>query len=242
MPAPDEFQENIPLATGQADNGSQPNPRRRPLTRERIVEAALRILDEEGLEAVTMRRVGRELGVEAMSLYNHVEDKEAILEGVTELVMSEFAFPEPSGEWVETARKGARAWRDLFRKHPNVIQLMAERKHPLTSVGALLPMEAALQILRSAGLSDQETVQAFRALGGYLMGSVILESGGMIAGSETGPSPEELAKMLPPDELPNFISLLPLLHECDLEETFEFGLDLILEGLKARVDRARTPS
>ena len=68
---------------------------REPLTRDRIIEAALRVMDAEGLEAVTMRRIGRELGVEAMSLYNHVEDKDDILEGVTERAMNEFEFPPP---------------------------------------------------------------------------------------------------------------------------------------------------
>ena len=68
---------------------------REPLTRDRIIEAALGVMDAEGLEAVTMRRIGRELGVEAMSLYNHVEDKDDILEGVTERVMNEFEFPPP---------------------------------------------------------------------------------------------------------------------------------------------------
>jgi AcrR family transcriptional regulator len=67
--------------------------RREPLTRERIIEAAMRLMDKEGLEAVTMRRIGRELGVEAMSLYNHVADKEDILSGVVEAVMGEYEFP-----------------------------------------------------------------------------------------------------------------------------------------------------
>src|SRR4030095_14263751 len=77
---------------------------REPLTRDRIIETALRVMDDEGLDAVTMRRIGRELGVEAMSLYNHVEDKDDILEGVTERAMNEFEFPASTGDWSEGAR------------------------------------------------------------------------------------------------------------------------------------------
>ena len=78
--------------------------RREPLTKERIVDAALRVMDAEGLEAVTMRRIGRELGVEAMSLYNHVEDKDDILNGVTERVMTGFDYPPFTGDWFQDGR------------------------------------------------------------------------------------------------------------------------------------------
>src|SRR5437899_10255161 len=94
-----------------------------PLTRQRIIRVALRIMDDEGLHAVTMRRVGRELGVEAMSLYNHVRDKEDIFDGICERVMCEFRFPSDEEDWVATALAGAREWRRLLRVHPNVIQL-----------------------------------------------------------------------------------------------------------------------
>ena len=102
-------------------------PGRERLTRDRIIETALRVMDDEGLEAVTMRRIGRELGVEAMSLYNHVEDKDDILEGVTERVMNEFEFPDSTGRWAEDARAMSREWRRLLALHPSVCQLLAER-------------------------------------------------------------------------------------------------------------------
>src|SRR5205085_4540353 len=100
---------------------------RERLTRARVVDAALRLMDAEGLEAVSMRRLGRELGVEAMSLYNHVRDKDDLLESICEQVMAEFAFPEPAEDWVETGRRAARSWRRLLKDHPNVITLFAER-------------------------------------------------------------------------------------------------------------------
>src|SRR5580765_3736343 len=95
-------------------------PRREPLSRQRIVRAALQIMDEEGLEAVTMRRIGRALGVEAMSLYNHVRDKEDILDAICEEAVSEFRFP-PELDWAETLRAAAREYRRLLLAHPMVI-------------------------------------------------------------------------------------------------------------------------
>src|ERR671911_311150 len=114
---------------------------RAPLTRRRILEAAVRIMDADGLDAVTMRRLGRELGVEAMSLYNHVQDKDDILEGVTERVMNEFEFPPSAGHWAEDARAMSREWRRLLGLHPSVCQLLAERHKPLDGLATFRAMD-----------------------------------------------------------------------------------------------------
>ena len=100
-----------------------PAPHRAKLSRDRVIEAALRIMDEEGLDAVSMRRVAHELGVEAMSLYHHVGDKDELLDGICERVMGDFEFPELTGDWAQDCRAGARAWRRLMQKHPEVIEL-----------------------------------------------------------------------------------------------------------------------
>lgn len=212
---------------------------REPLTRERIVAAALRIMDEEGLEAVTMRRVGRELGVEAMSLYNHVKDKEDVLDGVAEAVMGGFEWEPTSEDWVTEARGAANEWRRMLRSHPNVITVLVERKHPLMSVEALRPMEVALDILIRAGLSEREAVQAYQAIGAYIFGFVTMEVGFLTPGSAgpaEGLSAEETARMMPP-ELPCFGRLLPWFATCDLDATFDLGLELLLEGIRARSAR-----
>jgi len=209
--------------------------RREPLSRERIVEAALRIMDEEGLEAVTMRRVGRELGVEAMSLYNHVADKEDILAGVIEAVMAEFEFPEDHEDWHEAGRRAARAWRALLKAHPNVITLMSHQRKPMTSVEALRPMEHALSILHRTGLSQAETVQAFRAFGGYIQGFVLAEIANMFGGEDVDLVPRDVAQGLPLDELPTLAAHLEYLFHCDQDAEFEYGLDLMLRGLEAKV-------
>jgi AcrR family transcriptional regulator len=196
-------------------------------------------MDEEGLEAVTMRRLGRELGVEAMSLYNHVEDKEAILDGILEVVMAEFEFPEETGDWEADVRAGARAWRRLMIDHPTVIALFAESKHPASSPERLRPMEWAFDLLGRGGLSEDEVVHAFRAIGGYIMGSVLNEVANPVPGMgdrDHRAEHEQLAGALPPAEFPNLVRLLPLMAECDAEVDFEFGLDLLIAGLRAKID------
>ena len=208
---------------------------REPLTRERVIDAALRVMDAEGLEAVTMRRVAREVGVEAMSLYHHVEDKEDLLDGICECVMSGFDFPEPSDDWAENCRRGARAWRRLLQEHPDVMRLLTEKRGPVQSVDSMRPMEYALTVLRSSGLSDRDTVQAFHAFGGYIQGFVMMELGSIAGGSdeEHMKAHAELAASLPGD-FETMQAVGPYFLECDADEQFEFGLDLLIRGLEAK--------
>ncbi len=212
-------------------------PPRERLTRDRVIDAALQIMDAEGIDAVTMRRVAREVGVEAMSLYNHVADKEDLLDGVCARVMAGFRFPEEEGDWVETARQGASEWRMVLKSHPNVLGLFAERQKPMTDLGALLPMEFALRTIGRAGMSEREAVQVFNVMGGYIMGFVMMESGRMLGGGtmhKDAPSPEEMMRVLAGGQLPCVAAALPHLADCDPDEQFAFGLDLLLAGLQAR--------
>lgn len=226
-------------AVGEVRGRGGASHRREPLTRERVVEAALRVMDAEGLEAVTMRRIGRELGVEAMSLYNHVRDKEDLLDGVTEKVLAGFVPPEPSEDWTVEARAVAHEWRRLLKAHPNVIRLLVEREKPLVSLEALFPMEIAFDILRRAGLSPRDTVNAFRAVGGYIFGHVMMEVGNVAPapGEAAEGVPEEILRQIPADRFPRLLELLPDLAHCQNDETFGFGLDLLIEGLRARTAR-----
>jgi AcrR family transcriptional regulator len=210
--------------------------RREPLTKERIVEAALRVMDAEGLEAVTMRRIGRELGVEAMSLYNHVEDKDDILSGVTERVMTGFDYPPFTGDWFEDGRAMAREWRRLLGLHPSVCQLLAERHKPLEGLAAFGAMDAALGLLRSAGLSERDAAQAFNALGSYILGYVTMEQGLMLGNDEDHAKQHDLAMdALRGSGLDNVVACLPHFADCDTDQQFEFGLDLIFRGIRAGV-------
>lgn len=211
-------------------------PRREPLTRQRIVRAAMQIMDQEGLDAVTMRRIGRDLGVEAMSLYNHVRDKEEILDGICEEVLAEFRVPH-AGDWAEAARLGAQEYRRLLLAHPNVITLMSERKTPFTNPDSLRAYEFALDVFRSAGLSEADSVKAFHTFGGYILGYVMMELGPMVGGPDDeghDRAHEEMARLLSSADLPRLREALPYMIDCDVEDQFEFGLDLLIQGLRAR--------
>ena len=190
-----------------------------------------------------MRRIAREVGVEAMSLYHHVEDKDDLLDGICEQVMAGFEFPDASGDWAEDCRRGARAWRDLLRQHPNVMTLFAQQRGPVRSVESLRPMEYALRLLRTAGLSDLDTAQAFHAFGGYIQGFVMMELGSIAGGIDQ----EHLTKQAEltgnlPDDFAVLRAVSPHLADCDFDQRFEFGLDLLIRGLEAKVSRASEPT
>jgi AcrR family transcriptional regulator len=197
-------------------------------------------MDAEGLEAVTMRRIGRELGVEAMSLYNHVADKEDILNGVVETVMAEYEFPAASEHWRETAKDAARSWRTILKAHPNVITLMSEQRKPARTLDALRPMDHALGIIASRGLGPEETVRAFRTFGGFIQGFVLAEIANMFGGDPHVEMREDLTEPIPAEELPHLAAHLPYLADCDFDAEFEYGLDLMLRGLETRL--AEEPS
>jgi len=212
--------------------------RRERVTRDRIILAALRIMDEEGLEAVTMRRVGRELGCEAMSLYNHVRDKEDILDGICQAVLAEFTVPE-STSWEEAIRAGAREYRHLLLAHPTVLTLMSERRKPFTNPDSLRAYEFALGVFRSAGLPPEEAAMAFHVFGGFILGFVTMELGLMVGGSDDEAqihAHQEMGRLAASAGLPHLHEALPYFAECDVEAQFEFGLDLLVDGLRARID------
>jgi AcrR family transcriptional regulator len=214
--------------------------RREPLTRTRILEVATRVMDADGLEAVSMRRLGRELGVEAMSLYNHVPSKEALLSGILETVMGQFELPRPGGDWLERLRDLALAYRRLLLAHPNVLSLFAEHRH--LDPDCLQPIELTLEALRSGGLSVEETTTAYHMLVGYVMGHAMMEIAGLMAGD---PGPEHTAQhevfmqTLPLDRFPRMAEMLPYLKQCDHEAEFEYGLDVLLAGLEAKLGHRR---
>ncbi len=209
-------------------------PRREPLNRDRIIQAALRVMDEEGLDAVTMRRVGRELGVEAMSLYNHVRDKEDILDGITETVFGGFRITT-ADDWTESARLAAREFRRLLLAHPSVVTLLTERDKPFTNADSLQLYEYVFDLFRTAGLSEADTARAFHVFGGYILGSVTMELGLMVGSPKDEEHHQEMARLVASADLPRMQEVMPYLVDCDLDAQFDFGLDLMLEGLRSRI-------
>lgn len=205
---------------------------RRSLNRRRILEAAVGLADREGLEALSMRRLGTELGVEAMSLYNHVSGKEALLDGMVEVLLEEMKLPSKVESWELLVREGYRAVRRLSRKHPNVFPLFVRR--PPDTLGESRLLEAFLGTLRDAGFDKETSLHAFRTLSSYTIGYALAEIRGFAL--ESGgdrPGFRDLTK----DEFPRIFEITPLLETPDHDAEFEFGLDLILAGLREHKTR-----
>lgn len=212
---------------------------RERLSRERVVAAALTVMDAEGLEAVSMRRVGRELGVEAMSLYNHVTDKEDLLDGLRELLFCNFALPPlDDDDPFENGRRLAVAWRDLFKAHPHMLELMAEPHNPPTSLDSFRSMDSSLAVLRAMGVPPEEVVQVFHAFGGYIQGFVMMEHQMDFAKFGDEASLRDLAQRIDAADLPCIAAALPYMANVDLDTQFAVGLDLMLGGLRARYSAA----
>lgn len=204
--------------------------KRRPLSRRRVLEAAVRFADREGLEALSMRKLGVELGVEAMSLYNHVPNKDALLDGMVEVLLGELDLPTEDTGWEERIREAYRGFRRLARRHPNVFPLLVVRP-PDTMDGVWL-VEEFMKTLRGAGFDAATALYAFRTFSGYAMGYAMAEIRGFAMEPGGG---RDGAATLSAEEFPHIYGLEGTLGEVDRDAEFEFGLDLILAGLREKL-------
>ena len=205
---------------------------RRPLSRERVLKGALELADAEGIQALTMRRLGHELGVEAMTLYYHVVNKEEILTEIADAVLAEFQLPTPGGDWKAELRATALSAYRALGNHRWAAGLMLALRRP--SPIRLRYMDSILGTLQAAGFDADQTDHAYHVIEGHVMGFTLWEAG-MNLGSRA--DLEVLARtflrQLPPD-LPNVVDHV---HHHLKPPTpgdvgsFAFGLDLILDGL-----------
>ena len=210
----------------------KPTQTRQPLSRDRILRAALAIVDREGLDSISMRRIGEELGVEAMSLYNHVENKAAMLDGVFELVLAEQPRPKKaSGAWKTTLRDRACAFRAVLRAHPNALPLFAMR--PAVTPASIAHVEGALEVLRRAGFPIDDAISAMQVLSAYVVGHTVAAFSPRKPDEESSPSYERLDEA----SFPRVVEAARALAAHDLEQEFELGLDALLDGLDARLAR-----
>lgn len=205
---------------------------RTPLSRDRIVAAALRLIDERGLEQLSMRRLGADLGVEAMSLYKYVASKDALLDGVRELLLAEFesALAAASGDgWADDLRSFARRFRELGRAHPEAFSLLARGADRAYVAGRGIA-EAGLQGLLAAGFDRAIAIYALRTVVRYVLGFGLVDMAG-----EDAPAPLPQAEL---DELsrrqPMVGDLMRSLRVGSGDALFEFGLEAIITGIAAR--------
>jgi len=206
--------------------------RRKPLSRDRILAAALELVDEQGIEALSMRKLGQSLGYEAMSLYNHVANKDDLLDGILDLVLAEMEPPDRDGG-LPAIRSAALSAHEALKRHPwAATMLMAPTR---IRPARIEYMDALLASLRHAGLSAETTYHAYHVLDAHIVGFSLWAS-------THGKMPEHIedARAWFEEMIP--VATLPYLHEHGLQHldegphhdvsAFEYGLDLLLGGFE----------
>lgn len=197
-----------------------------PLDRATILSAAVALVDAHGLASLNMRALARELGVGTMSLYHHVPNKDALLDGIVEVINEEIEIPDPaSGPWDERARRMASSLRAVAVKHPNCVPLLVTR--PFSSAAALRPCEAGFQVLAEAGLGPDQAIVTMRTFVAFVLGFVMMESAGFLSGVGPDRDPEELLEL----GLPHLAVIASHLAGRDVAADFDAGLRLLETGL-----------
>jgi AcrR family transcriptional regulator len=214
----------------------EPKVRGAGLSREKVLAAALAIADAEGLEALSFRRLAADLGVTPMALYRYVDGKDALLDGIGDLVLSELELPEPSGDWRGQLRAMALSFRAALVAHPAVVPIFLTR--PLITPAGMRAADAVLGVFRSAGFPPEQAVPLYQHFTRVMLAHVVLET-------QAGPglTPEErdaqarLARVtfetLPADRFPHLVEAAPRFADPhDPMRAFETGLGLLIAGLE----------
>jgi AcrR family transcriptional regulator len=206
------------------------------ITRDAVLAAALQIIDADGADGLSMRRLARALGRDPMILYRHAPNKAALLDGVAETVLAQLTVDSADPEWAAQLRTVARGYRALALAHPNVVPLLVTR--PLATPlalrppGTLRPLEDILTLLTRAGFSGPDALHIYRALFGFLHGHVLNELQELVEKPE---ETDDLLRLglhrLPIGEFPLLRSLAPVLAAYDGAAELERGLDILLTGL-----------
>lgn len=220
------------MAKGTAGVGSG---RRARLSRERVLRAALKLADERGIEALSMRNLGRALRVEAMSLYKHVASKEEVLDGIADLVTEEIEVPSADVEWRAAVRRSAISAHEALRRHRWAGPVIESRRNP--GPARLRYLDAVIGVLRGAGFSMPDVARAFLALDSHTYGFTMQELVLPVSGDTVPDAAAAMAENLPVGEFPNLQAMAAFAASgpTSVPVEFEFGLDLILDGLQRRL-------
>lgn len=218
---------------------------RAPLTRDRVLRAAVALADENGIASLSMRKLGQELGVEAMSLYNHVANKDDLLDGIVELVVSDFTPPPEEVPWKVALTEAARSVHQVLLRHPWAATLVESRVTP--SPVRFRYSEAVIRTLRAAGFSIELAFRAQLTISSYIYGFTLQEVSWPFDPEELPDVATALQPQVTRSEHPYLIEMMSWIMQTRVPNAdrqravafapeFEFGLDLILDGL----ERART--
>ncbi|MFJ8031867.1 TetR/AcrR family transcriptional regulator [Streptomyces sp. NPDC096032] len=202
-------------------------PRPRSLTPEQLASAALAVIDRDGLAALSMRAVAKELGMSTMALYRYVEDRGELELLVVERVLHDVdtGMPDPAASWREQVSVMARRLRDTVGAHPEVVPLTVAHRHH--SLGVLRWSETVLAVLTAAGLEGERRVVALRGLLGYVIGAIQLEHLGPLA----GPGTTAITRLSPTD-FPLMTRTARDARDVGPDQEFLGGLTMLLDGLE----------
>ncbi len=199
------------------------------------MRAALAIVDRDGLDGFSMRKLGAELGVDPMAAYYYFPNKAAVLDGIVDAVQAEVApVPDEDAPWDVRLREMMRAYRQAFRAHPHALPVLST--HPPSSIASLQRGEAAAAILHDAGFAPKEAFQIINCIAGYVIGVTLAEVGLQPGGVPDPTEAEIMARVaqLPADEFPLLTAIFFGGMPYDPDAKFEDGLDLFITGLKVR--------
>jgi AcrR family transcriptional regulator len=236
-------------AVEPSDDPSRPGRARGSLSRDVVLAAALDLVDEDGLETLSMRRLGARLDRDPMALYRYAANREALLDGLTELLLDQWTIPSSDGTkgaWQEQLRQAAHNFRELTLQHRNIVPLLVTR--PLSTplglrpLGALRPIERILTILREAGFDSAGALHAYRTYYGFLLGHLLNELEELVV----NPNEDEAGlrmglHRLPEEDFPHLRDLAPLLLAYDGQAELDQGVTIVLQGLESQLQRAGSP-
>ena len=198
---------------------------RAPLTPRRIFQAALTVIDEQGAKALTMRRVAASLGVEAMSLYYHVPNKDALVEGVLDLLVAEANLPTGDVDAEQWVTGTAEAFRRMAQAHPRAVPLLLSRPIPMADLAAAEPLEAGLAAFSALGRSAEDGFAAVQIIALSVLALGLLESTVIL----DPPIPESRVVELPADRLPLLHAVADL--SLDLDRCWETLIGALVRGM-----------
>jgi AcrR family transcriptional regulator len=213
---------------------TKPAQRRLPLSRERVLQTALKLADQGGLESLSMRKLGQDLGVEAMALYYHFASKDEVLDGIVDLVFSEVDLPSPDADWKAAMRRRAISLRDVLARHRWAIGMMESRRNP--GPANLRHHDAVIGNLRAAGFDMEMVAHAYSLLDGYIYGFALTKMNlPFDSGDDVAEMAQDMLEPFPVNEYPNLVAFITehaMRPGYDFGDEFEYGLDLILDGIE----------
>jgi AcrR family transcriptional regulator len=223
------------------ENTAKGSARRTPLTRKRVLNAALCMADKHGIEALSMRQLAQALGVEAMSLYNHVANKEDVHNGMVDLVVGEIDVPAIGVDWKAAMRQRATSAHEVLLRHPWASMLIVSRVN--VGPAMLRYVNATIGCLREAGFSYELADRAWNAIDSHIYGFTLQELNFPFDPSEYAGAAQVFLPLIPVDEYPYIHALAQQVIDGTYYgvQDFEFGLGLILDGLDKLRDTALKP-